>query len=81
MKPYNGHPSWAYWNVALWLANDEALYSNALYHMRNERTLRAAARAFVEDMLTFSATKTPDGARYSLRAVEHALRCLKDGAR
>jgi hypothetical protein len=25
-KPYNGHRSWNAWNVALWVANDEAPY-------------------------------------------------------
>jgi hypothetical protein len=27
MREYNGHHCWNCWNVALWIANDEPLYS------------------------------------------------------
>ena len=74
MTTYNGHPSWAYWNVSLWIANDESLYRAALACIRRFRNKRDAAAAFID---TLEDTKTPDGARYSTRAVIHAMQGLE----
>lgn len=78
-RPYNGHPSWAYWNVALWIGNDEPLYRLALDCLREYGTVRVAARAMVATLVNECRTPaTPDGARYSQRAVAHALSGLKE---
>lgn len=49
-KTYNGHKNWNYWNVVLWIANDEGLYCFAKDCLRSHRNRRDAARAFVEDV-------------------------------
>lgn len=72
-KGYNGHPSWAYWNVALWFGNDEGLYRMALDYIRQCKTRKEAAEALVAALADAGFTHTPDGARYSVSAVRHAL--------
>jgi hypothetical protein len=67
---YNGHKNWNHWNVALWIGNDEGLYSLArecLRHFAGHR--RPAARAMLEGL----PPKTPDGAPYSFSSVYAAL--------
>ena len=81
-KPYNGHPSWNAWNVALWIGNDEGIYTFALDCLRRPRsdgkpvTLACAARRFLSG--GFDGAKTPDGARYSLNSVRLALSGLRE---
>lgn len=74
-QPYNGHESWQAWNVSLWIANDYGLYSLALRCLEQHANCRDAAQLF---RLSCGSDKTPDGARYSQRAVYLALRGLKD---
>jgi hypothetical protein len=76
-KPYNGHPSWAAWNVSLWVANHEPLYRMALDYMR-DRNARDAARALLTELHERGVIATPDGARYSVSNLAHALRGLQD---
>ena len=71
---YQGHPTKAHWNVALWIGSDEPLYRLAMDTLRREPNTLIAARKMV-DMLPNS---TPDGVRYTVTTVRHALRCLKD---
>lgn len=71
---YNGHKSWAYWNVALWLANDERLYNLARDWIKRIKNRDEAARNVVVAMKSLGITKTPDGASYSYSAVRAALR-------
>lgn len=73
MQEYNGHPSWAAWNVSLWLCNEEPLYRLALYHLGRAKTIQKAAAALQADL----PSRTPDGARYSLRSLVLALKDLQ----
>lgn len=73
-KPYNGHPSWNAWNVALWIGNDEGLYRLAMEMNAKHKRVERAARA----MLAYLPERTPDGARYSHNSVKLALAGLKD---
>lgn len=81
MTKYNGHKNWTYWNVSLWLANDEGLYNLARSYVRRVRrgryTRQDAARDLVSDLHDMGADKTPDGARYSVSAVRAALSGLE----
>jgi hypothetical protein len=74
MSTYNGHPSWGYWNVSLWINNDEGLYDLARECIRREKGRAAAARAFVSVLAEWGTTKTPDGAPFSAAKVIHAMR-------
>lgn len=64
---------WAAWNVGLWIANDEGLYSLARECIRRTRTRAEAAAAFVESLAECGVTETPDGARYSVSAVRRGM--------
>ena len=73
-KPYNGHHCWNCWNVALWLGNDEPLYRAAMtyvYQIRKKQiNATEAARRFIT---SHALERTPDGARYTVKAVRSAL--------
>ena len=73
MITYNGHKNWAYWNVSLWIGNDEGLYNLARECVRREKGRAAAARVFVSTLAEWGTTKTPDGATYTVSAVRAAL--------
>jgi len=73
-KPYNGHHCWNCWNVSLWIGNDEGLYNLALECKRERKTLSTAAQRF---MVFVENQQTPDGAKYTLKAVRNALEGLE----
>ena len=76
---YNGHPSYNYWNVALWIANDEGLYRLALDCIRQTGTRAEAARAMLEALSggrEHIIPTTPDGAPYTVKSIQHAMRGL-----
>jgi uncharacterized protein (DUF1810 family) len=74
-QPYQGHPSWQAWNVTLWIGSDEPIYRLAMNSLARNKKIKDAAIAFIDDL---GMSKTPDGAEYDLKSVEHALRYLKD---
>lgn len=77
---YNGHPSYNYWNVSLWVGNDEGLYQLALDCIRQARNRREAAEAMLDalkDGREHSIPTTPDGAPYTVASLIHAMRGLK----
>ena len=74
-KPYNGHPSWNAWNVALWIGNDEGLYHAAVEAKRKGKG--RYVRAFRELTGLASHEKTPDGATYSDNSVLLAIRGIE----
>lgn len=78
-KTYNGHKNWNYWNVALWLGNDEGLYNMAREAYRScGGNARKAAEAFVGELAEHGITKTPDGAEYTKAAVAVAIAGLHE---
>lgn len=76
MKPYNGHKSWDYWNVSLWINNDEGLYGHARDLCRRFPR-REAARHMVRNLNDMGITDTPDGATYNVERVYHAMEGMK----
>lgn len=73
MSEYNGHKNWNYWNVALWIGNDEGLYNLARGYRRRCKTKKQAAALIKQDLEGLGIYKTPDGAPYSLGAIEAAI--------
>ncbi len=71
-RKYNGHPSWQFWNVSLWIGNDYELYQRAYRLCRSHGRGKAAEMLYEEIGGTF----TPDGARYTKTAIRHGLRYL-----
>jgi len=71
---YNGHKNWTQWNVSLWLNNDEGLYRTARAFKRHNRTAKDAAEAMQTHLLMAGIRETPDGAKYSVTALEAAMR-------
>jgi hypothetical protein len=69
-REFNGHPSWSYWNVSMWLGNDYSLYTYAAELCRAHGKGRAAKILYDE----IGETLTPDGARFSKSAIRHGLR-------
>lgn len=73
-KGYNGHSSWTLWNVSLWVGNDEGLYNLARESITYTRNRQDAAARMLDYLNSCGIEKTPDGARYSKRAILHAMR-------
>ena len=76
---YNGHPSYNYWNVSLWVGNDEGLYDLARECIRSTKTRRQAAKAMLETLRgerEHCIPTTPDGAPYTIASLIHAMRGL-----
>lgn len=74
-KPFNGYPSWASWNVCLWIDNDYDLYMACRYVMRmfsiKEITRKQAVRDIQEITRSwFGKNRTNDGAYISLKACD-----------
>ena len=76
MATYNGHKNWNYWNVSLWIGNDEGLYNEAKRCIRRSKNRQEAAEMFHNNLVDAGITKTPDGASYSVSAIKAAMREL-----
>ena len=72
MATFNGHKNWNYWNVSLWIYNDEGLYRLARRSRLKNRNATEAAQEFLDCMDGVS--KTPDGAPYTLGSVRAAMK-------
>jgi hypothetical protein len=73
-KQYNGHKNWNYWNVSLWIGNDEGLYNLAREAIRATKNRQEAVEYFIGAILFETGTlKTPDGATYTKSAVRAAM--------
>ena len=73
---YNGHKNWNHWNVSLWLNNDEILYREALAYKSEEGSAAKAAPLYLDWLRGLGVTHTPDGAPYSVSAIQAAMRGL-----
>jgi hypothetical protein len=73
-KPYNGHPNWNLWNIALHMANDYGRYHLCL-DLLKRHGLAGATEALYREL---GGAETPDGGRYTKTAIRHGLRCLRD---
>lgn len=75
---YNGHPSRAHWNVALWINNDYGTYRAACDMLHRHSTVLEASREFVEwAQEAYPRGETPDGYKFTLTLVRYALAQLR----
>ena len=74
MAKYLGFPSWASWNVSLWINNDEGLYNMAKSAINRNRGKNDARNAAAYDLLCLLDEKTPDGAKYTVTSIRLAMR-------
>jgi hypothetical protein len=77
MAKYQGHPSKAFWNVALWLNNDFGLYSMTKDAIEVANNREEAARVIFKTLQTDQGKDvpvTPDGFNYSKSAILAAIR-------
>jgi hypothetical protein len=65
---YNGHKNYNYWNVSLWLFNDEGLYGLVRDSLKKGNKDLAAKM-----LLEVLPEKTPDGVKYNFSNVRAAL--------
>jgi hypothetical protein len=72
MGKYNGHKNWTQWNVSLWVNNDEGLYREAVRLCRR-MSRKDAAEAMLGWLQDMGLTETPDGAKYSVTAIQAAM--------
>jgi hypothetical protein len=73
MPRYNGHRNWDYWNVSLWINNDERLYTLSRDYVRHYRSKTQAAAALLDVLISQGIAKTPDGARYTMASIRAAM--------
>ena len=66
---YNGYKDWDYWNVSLWINNDETIYG-AAYILVSSMGASKAANVLAK---TLAGTKTPDGAEYTYNNIYSTL--------
>lgn len=76
MASYQGYKSWAQWNVALWIGNDEGLYNMARDYIKDCKFIgrREAAKAMLNCLHDCGITETPDGAKYTITGILAAMR-------
>jgi len=68
-KEYNGHKNRNYWNVSLWINNDEELYIEAV-NLIKMYGLTTAVKFMARNL---DGKQTPDGEFYSFGAIEAAM--------
>jgi hypothetical protein len=76
MATYNGHKNWNFWNVSLWVNNDEGLYSMVKDAIASTNNREEAARVLMNTLRTEQGTvmpETPDGAPYTRAALKAAM--------
>lgn len=74
MPTYNGHPNWNHWNVSLWVNNNEPTYRLALACVRLLKPRQRAAEAMLQELHARGQYAAPDGAKYSVTTIRHAMR-------
>ena len=70
---YNGHKNWQWWNVSLWINNEESMYfpfHEAAEQAAYMKITRQQALDLVMDCLPDT---TPDGAEITREIVQHYL--------
>ena len=85
MSEYNGHPTWAHWNVTLWLNNEPALYAVLQQFSWGVTNHKAHPSDMAAEMLVhmrqYHGDTTPDGAAWSHDVLRYAIESHLEGVR
>jgi len=73
-KTDNAHPNYDLWNVSLWINNDMTLYSHCL-ELVQILGVKLAVKVLYRQI---GNTSTPDGVRFTKRAIRYALCALSE---
>lgn len=73
LNQYQGHKNWTHWNVSLYINNEYPLYQLALECVRANKNKARAAVSMYRELHRMGMKKTPDGATYSVTAIQAAL--------
>lgn len=76
VNPNLGPRNWTHLNVCWWIEHDEGLNQLARECVKRSKTRLEATRMLLELLTTAGMYKTPNGAKYSARAIYAALRRL-----
>lgn len=75
---YQGHRSWNAWNIALYLANEEALYRAGVDACRRSINWTGAELRFRSATGISPTDRTPDGAVWNSLCLRLALQGLEE---
>lgn len=77
MNDYNGHKSKGFWNVSLWIMNDQYLYNLVRATVKTMRKKgkhhNDIAKEVVASLKSLGITHTPDGFPYTMSAVREVV--------
>jgi hypothetical protein len=73
MTTYNGYPSYDHWNTALWLNNDEVLYSKLKAYAHCVRHELFTVEQALPDLLAELGSRTPDNRYWQADTVADLL--------
>jgi hypothetical protein len=74
MAEYNGHPSYAKWNVALWFHNEKASHEHIIELAKTyKNNVTEITDVLCKDLLGFT---TPDNVKYTKANIRHGVKCV-----
>lgn len=71
---YNGYKSYNFWNIALYINNDENLYYLAIMCINKHNDVNLATLVFIDNL---DSCYTPDGVLWTKAGIYSALLSLK----
>ena len=71
---YNGYKSYNFWNISLYINNDENLYDLAIMCINKHNNIKLATLVFIDNL---DYCYTPDGVLWTKSGVYSALLSLK----
>lgn len=73
-KEYNGYKNYNYWNISLYINNDQNLYDLAIISINKHNNVKLATLVFIDNL---NSCYTPDGVLWTKAGVYSALLSLK----
>jgi hypothetical protein len=73
-KEYNGYKNYNFWNISLYINNDENLYELAIMCINKHNNIKLATLVFIDNL---THCYTPDGVLWTKCGIYNALLSLK----